>query len=72
MRFDAEPKKINKYPSKAYRNAKGEFVPDPDNQPLAVAFAEGRCAAQPLEHGTHGVRPGYCAQHLRLGCMECK
>jgi hypothetical protein len=44
MRYDAEPKVINKSPSTAYRNKKGEYVPCPVNQPC---YAE-RMGAQPM------------------------
>ena len=53
-----------KMPSKAFLDARGNYVADADNQPLAYA----NTSAHDLGQLKHGVAPGYCAQHGKLGC----
>ena len=57
----------------AYVDAKGKYHPDADQQPYAVAVEQGLTQPHDLGQAKHsGGRPGYCAKHLRLGCMDCR
>ncbi len=57
---------VNRNPSTAhYEN--GEYIPCPQNQPFAYQDRQPHSLGQ-LKHG---VSPGYCAAHLRLGCERC-
>ena len=47
MRYDDKPKVINRFPSKATRDANGNYKHDPDNQLLAEQEKRGLTGAQP-------------------------
>lgn len=66
--------KENKYPSTAFiqnghpdADINGEYVPCRLNQP---SYYQDR-NPQPFGQKAHGVKPGYCERHLRLGCEVC-
>ncbi|MFL6307510.1 MAG: hypothetical protein ACJ72H_28600 [Candidatus Sulfotelmatobacter sp.] len=59
--------KENLYPSTAHLDERGRYVPDPLNQHLASA----NFSAHDLGQLRHPVKPGYCEEHLRLGCEVC-
>lgn len=63
---------INKFPSTAHKDEKGKFVPDPLNQPLAVAYEAGLCEPREMGDIKHPNGSGYCVRHQKLGCTECK
>jgi len=68
-------KKVNKFPSTAFIKTghpdadpcNGEYVPCKLNQPACYQDRN----PQPFGQKAHGVQPGYCAPHLRLGCEVC-
>jgi hypothetical protein len=57
----------NLYPSTAHLDANGRYVADELNQPLSSADF----SAHTLGQLVHGVKPGYCEAHKRLGCEVC-
>lgn len=57
---------INRFPNSAYIDAKGNYVADPVNTPLAYADRGAREMA-PI---VHTVRPGYCPTCKQLGCSD--
>lgn len=74
----SDKKKENGFPSTAFISpghpdadpANKEYVPCRLNQPL---YYQDR-NPQPFGQKEHGVRPGYCSAHKRLGCEseECR
>lgn len=56
-----------KFPSTAHVDSKGNYVADERNQTLAFANTSAHSLGQ-LRHP--GGKPGYCAQHSRLGCTS--
>ena len=60
----------NLYPSTAHYEGP-HYVHDKLNQPLAEHAALGNFAARDRGQQRHGVVPGYCPQHSRLGCEVC-
>jgi hypothetical protein len=61
----------NKFPSTAHYDQRGKYVHDPLNQPFAEQVKKGLDQPQSIGQKRHGVRPGYCPQHSKLGCEEC-
>jgi len=58
-----------KHPSTAHYRGE-EYIPCKDNQPLAIAEAEGRTGAQPIAEHKHPTSiSGYC-EHGKLGGCE--
>ena len=61
----------NTFPSTAHYDSRGNYVHDPLNQLLAEQTKRGLTQPRDIGQKRHGVRPGYCPQHTRLGCEEC-
>ena len=62
----------NKFPSKAFRDSKGEYHHDPDNQLLAQQEQDGLLGAREVAQKQHPFgSPGYCFAHKVLGCLDC-
>jgi hypothetical protein len=64
--------KQNTFPSSAHLDAKGLYVHDPLNQTLAEHEKNGYLGAHDGGQRVHPFgAPGYCSQHLVLGCTDC-
>jgi hypothetical protein len=62
----------NRFPSEAYRDAKGEYQPCEKNQPYHYQVEAG--LTQPHDRGQQAhfnVVKGYCSKHTVLGCAQC-
>jgi hypothetical protein len=53
MAGQMEPSPQDGHPSTAHYDEHGQYVHDPDNQPLAQAEVEGRTGAQPSGQYVH-------------------
>jgi len=60
-----------KMPSKAHLDARGNYVADENNSPLAYANTAPHSLGQLKHPGGDGSNP-YCAKHLRLSCETCR
>jgi hypothetical protein len=67
----ADDKNYVKVPSTAHLDSRGQYIHDPLNQHYAEQEKQGKLAPQDRGQQRHGVRPGYCPQHSRLGCEVC-
>jgi hypothetical protein len=63
----------NKFPSEAYRDAKGEYHPCEKNQPYHYQVEAGLTQAHDRGQKEHPLSmiKGYCERHVTLGCEIC-